>query len=492
MRKDLTGMSGGRGGGRLKPCPEASVTKAVYVASSSTKDGLKTVGLLMFTRKKAPFSATFSNGKSNQPCLNRDRAGGLCSQGSLGAASAARPLADNISLPFACPSTRPFVRRFGILFALPAFLAVTIALLAGCGAPGTIHGGGTLAPVSSSTPTTAPLPPVRFPQDEAPHQDMTEWWYYTGHLHGTDAQGKTHIYGFELTFFQTLRGSLSPYYAAHFAISDITSGQFYYDQREGFLPSSVIPAHGSTNGFNLTLGGWTMRGLNGHDQLAASLPGYSIALSLTDQLPHAILHGGNGIISYGASGFSYYYSRPLMAVTGTINDHGTTITVTGQAWMDHQWGNFLSLAGAGWDWYSIQLSNHTEYMLYVIRDSAKRPVSVFGTAVAADGSAHEITASAIQTQATGSWKSPVTGGVYPSGWRVMLSGSSPLEQVSLTLTPLLKDQELVTAQSTGVAYWEGAVAISGQAAGQSVTGEGYVELTGYAQVPSGSNGGIVP
>ncbi|GEM_PF-222767 len=491
MRKAMAGMSGGRGGGRLKPRLEASSTKAACAASSSTKDELKTVGFLMSTRKKATFPATFSNREGNQPCLNRGRAGGLCGQGPLGAALAARHLADNISLPFACLSTRPTVRRSRILFVLPAILALSV-LLAGCGAPGTIHGGGTLAPVSSNTPTPAPLPPVKFPQDEAPHQDMTEWWYYTGHLHGTDAQGKAHTYGFELTFFQTLRGSLSPYYAAHFAISDITVGQFHYDQREGFLPSSVIPAPGSTNGFNLALGGWTMRGLNGHDQLSASTADYSIALNLTDQLPHAILHNGNGIISYGASGFSYYYSRPLMAVTGVINDHGTAITVTGQAWMDHQWGNFLSLAGAGWDWFSIQLSNHTEYMLYVIRDSAKRPVSVFGTAVAADGSAQEIASSAIQTQATGSWTSPVTGGVYPSGWKVTLSGSSAVEQAMLSLTPLLKDQELVTAQSTGVAYWEGAVAISGQAAGQAVTGEGYVELTGYAQVPSGSQGGALP
>jgi predicted secreted hydrolase len=47
--------------------------------------------------------------------------------------------------------------------------------------------------------------------------------------------------------------------------------------------------------------------------------------------------------------------------------------------MDHQWGNFVSLAGAGWDWYSMQLSNNTEYMLYVIRDSQHRPLSTVPT-----------------------------------------------------------------------------------------------------------------
>jgi predicted secreted hydrolase len=353
-------------------------------------------------------------------------------------------------------------------------------LLAGCGLPGTVATGGSLPRVGPA-PTPTPLAPVRFPQDEAPHHDLTEWWYYTGHLRGRDAQGVEHTYGFELTFFQTLRGSLSPYYAAHFAISDITRGQFQYDQRAAFEPPGVIPPAGSTGGFQLSLGGWSARGLNGHDQLAAAMPNYAIALQLTGAKP-AVLHAGSGIISYGPAGFSYYYSRPLMLVTGSMTDHGTTVPVTGQAWMDHQWGNFVAVAGSGWDWYSIQLDNNTEYMLYVIRDAQKQPVGVFGTAVAPDGSASEIPASDIQTRALGTWTSPHTGGVYPSGWQIVL----PAQQVTLTLTPLLRDQELVTAASTGVAYWEGAVSISGTAGGRAVTGEGYVELTGYANVPAGA------
>ncbi|MEO7003500.1 MAG: lipocalin family protein [Ktedonobacterales bacterium] len=62
----------------------------------------------------------------------------------------------------------------------------------------------------------------------------------------------------------------------------------------------------------------------------------------------------------------------------------------------------------------------------------------------------------------------------------------------MAMTPLLRDQELVTARSTSVAYWEGAVNIQGQANGATVSGEGYVELTGYAQVPSGSQSAAVP
>jgi predicted secreted hydrolase len=88
------------------------------------------------------------------------------------------------------------VISFALLLAL---LALT--LLSACGLPGTIAGGGAL-PATRPVPTATPLPPVRFPQDEAPHTNLTEWWYYTGHFHSASG----HEYGFELTFFQTLRG----------------------------------------------------------------------------------------------------------------------------------------------------------------------------------------------------------------------------------------------------------------------------------------------
>ena len=378
-------------------------------------------------------------------------------------------------------------RRGALRHAFSGALICLALVVAGCGLPGTVAAGGSLPPVVSSPPPVA-LAPVRFPQDEAPHHDLTEWWYYTGHLSARDSAGHARTYGFELTFFQTLRGQFAPYYAAHFAISDITRGQFHFDQRAAFESPDVIPASGSTSGFNLALSGWTAHGLGGHDSLAAAMNEYAIALSLTGAKP-AVLHGGNGIITYGDAGYSYYYSRTRLSVSGTITDHGARLAVTGLAWMDHQWGNFVSLAGAGWDWYSIQLDDGTEYMLYVIRDSEKRPVSMFGTAVTGTGGAQGLQPDALRFLALGSWRSPHTGGIYPSGWRVTIAS----RQLTLTLMPLLRDQELVTAASTGVAYWEGAVAVRATTAGgRTIGGVGYVELTGYASIPSSSPTAAVP
>lgn len=365
-------------------------------------------------------------------------------------------------------------RRFIQPYALLLAFGLLALLLAGCGVPGTIATGGSLPPVPPS-PTATTLPPVRFPQDEAPHRDLTEWWYYTGHLSGQDISGKTHRYGFEFVIFQSLRGDFPPVYAAHFAISDMTAGAFHYAQRLAQEPDAAIPNGTSAAGFHLALGDWTMQGLNGHDQLQASMADYQIRLDLHASKP-PVLHGNNGLITYSQLGFSYYYSRTRMPLTGTLSDHSATIQVTGLAWMDHQWGNFLTLAAGGWDWYSIQLADDTELMLYFLRAPTGKVAATYATHVAPDGKESILPSDDFISRALGSWTSPVTHATYPSGWQVTIKSL----RLALTLTPELRDQELVTTATTGVAYWEGAVAIQGQQAGKPISGQGYVELTGYA------------
>lgn len=362
-----------------------------------------------------------------------------------------------------------FQRRNSIIF-----LAMLELLLASCGFPGIASTSAQL-PTVTAVPTQPALPPIRFPQDEAPHRDLTEWWYYTGHLNAT-LNGQPHQYGFELVFFQALRSDFPPVYASHFAISDVTRGAFFYNQRQAEEPQAVIPNGTTTTGFDVQIGDWSARGLNGSDHLAASMPNYTLRVDLLSLKPPA-LHNGNGLITYGLGGFSYYYSRTRMAVSGTLLDHGQPLKVSGQAWMDHQWGNFVTLGGGGWDWFSIQLNNNTELMLYLIRDASGNIISTYAGYILPDGQEPVLSSQSLHVQVLGHWRSPATGVNYPSGWSIQIRDARL--QATLTLQPELKDQELVVYQSTGNSYWEGAVRISGQSAGHPVSGQGYVELTGY-------------
>lgn len=358
--------------------------------------------------------------------------------------------------------------------ALLGICLLFMLLLSSCGFPGVVTSSQQLPQVSANQQQEA-LPPVRFPEDEGAHNDLTEWWYYTGHLNATSSDGQPHHYGFELVVFQIERSSFPPVYAAHFAISDITRGEFHYDQRR-ITSSSAAPNVTSKQGIDVHLGDWSIQGLNGQDHLTAAMADYAINLNLAGQkVP--VLHNGNGLITYGEAGFSYYYSRTRMAVTGTIMDHNQPIQVDGQAWMDHQWGNFLTLGSGGWDWYSIQLNDHSEMMLYFIRDASGKDISTYVSYIDANANDMLLPSDALHATILNTWTSPATGITYPSGWKLDIN--DPHLRMTLTVIPQLKNQELVARSSTGNTYWEGAVDIQGQHDGKSIAGVGYVELTGY-------------
>ena len=272
-------------------------------------------------------------------------------------------------------------------------------------------------------PTPAPpiYPSVTLPRDEAPHGDLSEWWYYTGHLEASDGRR----WGFEFVVFQGLRGNLPPQYVSHFAITDSQRSSFRYAER-GAGGAQAQPAEG----FALDVGGWRMQGRLGRDQLAARMDDYGIDLALTTDRP-PVLHDG-GLVSFGPAGDSYYYSRTRMDVSGTIDDHGERIAVRGQAWCDRQWGNFLVMGG-GWDWFSVQLEDGSDIMLNLIRDAEGVTRLRYGTYVAPDGGYRHLAAEQFEIIATSSWTSPRSGATYPRGWRAKI----PEEELDVAIRPVL-------------------------------------------------------
>ena len=212
--------------------------------------------------------------------------------------------------------------------------------------------------------------------------------------------------------------------------------------------------------------------------LQASAPEFGISLDLIPGKAPVI--NGEGGVSQKAAGMghaSHYYSMTRLPTRGTLTLEGKRLPVTGLTWMDHEFGtNQLTPKQAGWDWFSIQLEDNRELMLYRMRlkDGGTDPYSS-GTLVNADGTSKHLPLANYQVTSTGTWKSPKTAAVYPSRWTVRVPG----EDLEATLTPTVADQELATGGSTGVTYWEGSVGIQGRDRGKPVRGVGYVELTGY-------------
>ncbi len=230
---------------------------------------------------------------------------------------------------------------------------------------------------------------------------------------------------------------------------------------------------------------WTMAGGGGTDQLQAMagadevdgdpVDGFGLDLRLTARKP-AVLHDGDGWIDFGPAGGSYYASRTDMAATGTVTLGGETLAVEGDAWFDHQWGDFISVGGGGWDWFAVNLDDGTDLTLSLVRGADGAYPLVYGTLVDPDGTARHLDADDFTVDVTDRWTSPATGATWPAGWRVRLPG----EGLDIGLRPSVAQQELDTRPTTGVVYWEGSQVVTATRDGRPVSGEAYVELTGYA------------
>jgi predicted secreted hydrolase len=201
-----------------------------------------------------------------------------------------------------------------------------------------------------------------------------------------------------------------------------------------------------------------------------------VDLVLDPGKPPAI-NGINGISQKGArpGNASHYYSLTRMPTRGQLFFDGVAVDVTGESWMDHEFGtSFLEAEQQGWDWLSIQLDDARELMLYQLRrsDGSRDPRSS-GTVVDAAGRTTHLGATDFTLTPGNVFKAP-SGASYPVQWTV----SVPSQQLALQVTTPLANQELSTP-GTGISYWEGLIDIAGTSRGAVVKGRGYLEMTGY-------------
>jgi predicted secreted hydrolase len=203
-----------------------------------------------------------------------------------------------------------------------------------------------------------------------------------------------------------------------------------------------------------------------------------------------VAQGDQGRFAKGAApgNASYYFSRPSLPTRGRLTlppaaspraAAPITFTVSGQSWMDREWSTAALGAGVrGWDWLGAHLPDGRDLMMYRLRDEADRTTSASRVtligAPATDGrrAVHTYAADRFALTPLDFWTSAQTGVRYPASHQLEL----PDEGIRLVIRPLLADQELRLA----VLYWEGAVSLAGTAGGAAITGEGYLELTGYS------------
>lgn len=325
----------------------------------------------------------------------------------------------------------------------------------------------------------------QFPRDLYDHPSyQTEWWYFTGNVESK--HGKE--YGFELTFFRTYEaenGQYIPIIFADLGVSDITGQQFFFHKS---LAPETAPLAGITeNPWTIQLGPWTLTEPAsewGVFHLKATQDNFGVDLALRPEGP-PVLNGRNGLFELDGSdgqGDEYYeyYSIPRMRAEGSIEVDGDSIPVQGLSWNDHEFFNLgANQTFPSWDWFSIQLDDHSSLMLYGLRlpngqyDPASR-----GTFIAEDGTVTHLKPGSFTLVPGETWHSAVSNADYPVAWTI----SIPSLSIQLDMSTPLLDQEMPAVAGGGSpAYWEGASRFRGTRKGRFVEGKGYTELLGYAQ-----------
>jgi predicted secreted hydrolase len=324
------------------------------------------------------------------------------------------------------------------------------------------------APSRNTQKTSPPL--VHLPADQAAHNAAAnEWWYVVGHL-----RAGRRTFGFEVTLFKFAHvrppGFAAPVsvYRTDLAITDEGAKRFYhsiayYFPQSARLSRRTLDVHIG----RASLAGPSLRSM----RLRGSFGGSAIDLHLAS-LRAPMYVGGRGYLTF-ANGYTYYYSLTDLRTSGALRVAGVTYAVTGTSWLDHQWGNWSWTSVRGWTWMAWQLDDGVQLSVFDFRSTVGRVRAA--SVLLSNG--HLMTVRNVSFRPLGTWRSPHTSGVYPSGWLVRI----PALRVAMRVEPTVRDQEMTVPGESQASYWEGSSRVSGTFQGKRVSGLGYTELTGYAR-----------
>lgn len=331
----------------------------------------------------------------------------------------------------------------------------------------------------------------KFPRDHLAHDDFkTEWWYFTGNL---DSENGDH-YGYQLTIF---RNAISPettktnknskwnskqIYMGHLAITDVKNKKFYsferFDRNALGLAGTKEKAPETIflNDWNISFEESSSKPIINIYARELDESGEEVSLKLKLKATKPIVLQGDKGLSQKSSGLgnaSYYYSSTQMESSGFIKTQSKLKKVTGLSWMDREWStSSLAEDQAGWDWFSLQLDDNHELMYYQLRNKDDSIDSHSkGSWILANSQNKTFSSDEIELKVLEYWTSTDSKIKYPSSWELNI----PKFNLKFKVKPYINNQE----HNFTFKYWEGAVKVSGTRNGKSVSGQGYVELTGY-------------
>ena len=258
------------------------------------------------------------------------------------------------------------------------------------------------APVAdrAAAPTRSP---IVLPRDDGPHDRLTEWWYYTGHLAARRrpavrlrvrrlpgrARRLPGVVGVapRADRRDRRRASATPSGRDRAAGRPVAAGRRrradgLRRSRSGLDPTGAAAAGRAVDdGRRRRHGPARRRRVAGRGGAATGRGVRARPRRSTARKPPA-LHDGDGWSTSARPAARTTTRGPRMAATGTLDARRRDARrSTGDAWFDHQWGDFISVGGGGWDWFAVNLDDGTDLTLSLVRDADGAYPLVYGTLV---------------------------------------------------------------------------------------------------------------
>lgn len=327
---------------------------------------------------------------------------------------------------------------------------------------------------------------LHLPEDLGAHPEyQTESWHFTGNLETREGRA----FSFLLTLFRiALTSDDAPprasawaareIYAGHVALTDIKRHRFYADQRVSRAALGLSGAR--SRPIRVWLENWVLEaGLN-LDQtpglnLKASAEDVQIELQLRGVKPPLVRSANaQGSEGEGLPAPFRTFSLPRLAASGVINTGEGAFPVEGLVWLERVWGRIPQARGQlTFNRFLLQLDDGREFMGLKLRrrDGTGVPIDS-GLLVEGNGTIRLLERKDLSIEVLDYWLSSKDQMRYPVRWRIQI----PTERIDLAIVPTIMDQEIVFWPR----YWAGSVRVAGTWEGHPLTGNGYVELMGYA------------
>ncbi|MCW8378659.1 lipocalin-like domain-containing protein [Streptomyces justiciae] len=316
---------------------------------------------------------------------------------------------------------------------------------------------------TTSVTTNAGVPTTIDPdRDLAAHTPGSETFWNESIYFTSTVKGGGHEFG---VLVQTVNAPNAGQRSMTLTVTDKTTGWFKdyqttYDKND---------YNWSTSELDIKAPGLTWTGNAKKMSVQTTTPWGSLDFQLKAK-GKALLYGGTGAFSL-LGDTNYEYALPSMDTTGTLSVKDKTYKVSGETWLDRQWGPIaFDDSSLRWTWTYFLLPNGDKLAVWDAVNS--KTENAWATVQHPDGSYELADVEPLADNTWRNWTSSASGNTYPTRVSVDIPSLKTHLAVHITGTD---NQETVGALGSRM---EATSSYAGVYQGKRVSGDNYIEMVG--------------